>query len=62
MAQHINQKANKGQGHTSIVSFQYGLRGVQPFNWQAILQNILDELKASKYLSVSVNSTPDISC
>jgi hypothetical protein len=56
MAQHINPKANKGQGHTSYLSNM-----VCEDVAKRVLQNILDELKASKYLSVSVDSTPDIS-
>ncbi|CAB4013453.1 zinc finger MYM-type 1-like [Paramuricea clavata] len=60
MAQHINQKANKGQGHTSYLSNAVCEEFIHLMA-KRVLQNILDELKASKYFSVSVDSTPDIS-
>jgi hypothetical protein len=60
MAQHINPKANKGQGHTSYLSNMVCEEFIYLMA-KRVLQNILDELKASKYFSVSVDSTPDIS-
>jgi hypothetical protein len=60
MAQHINQKANKGQGHTLYLSNMVCEEFIHLMA-KRVLQNILDKLKASKYFSVSVDSTPDIS-
>ncbi len=51
MAQHISQRGTGARAH--VLFFQYSLRRAHQFN---VLEKILDELKAAKYLSVSVDS------
>ena len=59
LAEHIRKHANKGRGHTSYLSLTIceeviGLMG------QKVLSVIVSEIKAAKYYSISIDSTPDI--
>ncbi|XP_028404819.1 zinc finger MYM-type protein 5-like [Dendronephthya gigantea] len=56
LAQHINRNANKGKGHTSYLSKTICEKFIH-----LIREPIFTEVKAAKYFSVSVDSTPDIS-
>ena len=57
---HINQNANKGRGHTSYLSKTICDEFIQLMGKQ-VLDRIFAEVKSTKYFSVSVDSTPDVS-
>lgn len=60
LAAHIKKHANKGSGHTSYLSHVISeeLIGIMA---KKVMCSITDEVKAAKYFSISVDSTPDIS-
>ena len=58
IAQHIQQHANRGRGHTNYLSSTtceelIGLLG------ESVLGKIIEEVKEAKYFSITVDSTPD---
>ena len=60
LAEHINLYANKGKGHTSYLSKTTCEEFIENLG-TAVLDRIISELKACKYYSVSLDSTPDVS-
>ncbi|XP_046862046.1 zinc finger MYM-type protein 1-like [Xenia sp. Carnegie-2017] len=60
LAQHINRNANKGKGHTSYLSKTICEEFIQLMATR-VRKQIFTEVKAAKYFSVCVDSTPDIS-
>lgn len=60
LAEHINSYANKGKGHTSYLSKTTCEEFIENLG-TAVLDRIISELKACKYYSVSLDSTPDVS-
>ncbi|GBP15647.1 Zinc finger MYM-type protein 1 [Eumeta japonica] len=60
MAQHIQNHANKGKGHTSYLSKTICEEFIHLIA-SSILNQIICEIKRCKYYSVSLDSTPDIS-
>ncbi|XP_046856081.1 uncharacterized protein LOC124449178 [Xenia sp. Carnegie-2017] len=60
LAQHINRNANKGKGHTSYLSKTICEEFIQLMATR-VREQIFTEVKAAKYFSVCVDSTPDIS-
>ena len=60
LAQHVNHNANKGRGHTSYLSKTICEEFVDLMA-NRVQEHIITEVKAAKYFSVSVDSTPDIS-
>ncbi|XP_063802615.1 zinc finger MYM-type protein 1-like [Pseudophryne corroboree] len=60
LAEHIQMHANKGRGHVSYLSSTICDEFIEVIG-QQVLRQIITEIKTSKYYSVSVDSTPDIS-
>ena len=60
LAQHIHHNASKGRGHTSYLSKTICEEFIHLMG-NRLLNHIITELKSTKYFSVSVDSTPDIS-
>lgn len=60
IAQHIERFGNKGSGSTSYLSKTVYEEFVQLMG-KKVLQQIVTEIKKSKYYSIIVDSTPDIS-
>ena len=59
LAEHINCHANKGKGHTSYLSKTTCEEFIDLMG-TCVLDRIITEVKAHKFYSVSVDSTPDI--
>ena len=59
LAQHINRNANQGRGHTSYLSKTICEEFIDLMA-NRVQEQIITEVKAAKYFSVSVDSTPDI--
>jgi hypothetical protein len=60
LAQHINEHANQGRGHTSYLSKNICEEFIAVMATK-VLSTIVAEIVASRYFSVSVDSTPDMS-
>ncbi|XP_071578391.1 zinc finger MYM-type protein 1-like [Temnothorax nylanderi] len=60
LAQHINEHANRGRGHTSYLSKTI-CNELITIIADKTLEIIVNELKDAGYYSVSVDSTPDVS-
>lgn len=60
LSQHIQKHANQGKGHTSYLSKTISDELIILLA-EKTLDIIIDEVKAAKYYSVCVDSTPDIS-
>lgn len=60
LAAHIKKHANKGSGHTSYLSHVIS-EEVIGIMAEKVMSSITDEVKTTKYFSISVDSTPDIS-
>jgi hypothetical protein len=58
---HIAKYANRGKGHVSYLSSTVCEELVKLMG-QKVLDTILKEAKKAKYFSVSIDSTPDVSC
>ena len=59
LAQHINHNANQRQGHTSYLSKTI-CEELIDLMANRVKEQIISEVKATKYFSVSVDSIPDI--
>ena len=59
-AQHISHNANKGRGHTSYLSKTICEEFIDLMG-NRVFDHIVAEMMSTKYFSVSVDSTPDIS-
>ena len=59
LAEHIQRRANKGKGHVSYLSSTICNEFIELLG-QEVQQHIVSEVKAAKYYSISVDSTPDI--
>ena len=59
LAEHIRKYANKGRGHTSYLSSTICEEIIRLMG-QKVLSVIVTEIKAAKYYSISIDSTPDI--
>ena len=59
LAQHINHNANQGRGHTSYLSKTICEEFIDLMA-NRVQEQIITEIKAPKYFSVSVDFTPDI--
>ena len=60
MAEHIKAHANKGKGHTLYLSKTIYKEFISLIG-SSVLDSIVCELKNSKYYTISLDSTPDIS-
>ncbi|XP_014678126.1 PREDICTED: zinc finger MYM-type protein 1-like [Priapulus caudatus] len=60
LAQHIQQHANKGTGHTNYL-FSTTCEELIAIMETHVLDNIVGRVKEAKYFSVTVDSTPDAS-
>lgn len=60
LSEHIKKYANKGKGHTSYLS-STTCEELITLMGDKLLDTIIEELKASKFYSISVDSTPDVS-
>jgi len=60
LAEHIGRHANKGRGHTSYLSSTVCEELINVMG-QKVLDVIIAEVKAAKFFSISVDSTPDVS-
>lgn len=60
LATHIDKFGNKGKGFTSYLSFNIFEKFITIMADQ-VLRVIIEEIKKSKYFSIIVDSTPDIS-
>ena len=60
LAQHISRNANKGRGHTSYLSDTICEEFIELMG-NRVFDHIVTELKPTKYFSLSVDPTPDIS-
>ena len=60
LAEHIRKNANQGRGHTSYLS-STTCEEIILIMGQQVFSKIMSEVRSSKFFSVSVDSTPDIS-
>ena len=60
LAEHIQQRANKGRGHISYLSSTICDEFILIISDQ-LMRQVIQETKDAKYYSVSVDSTPDVS-
>lgn len=60
LAEHLQQRANKGRGHISYLSSTICDEFVLIIHHE-LMKQIIQEIKDAKYYSVSVDSTPDVS-
>ena len=59
LAEHIQKKVNKSEGHVSYFSSTVCKEFIDTIATK-VLDNMISEIKQAKYYSVSVDSTPDI--
>ena len=59
LSEHINAHGNKGKGHTSYLSKDVCEEFISLIGAK-ILDQIISEIKKSKYYSISLDSTPDL--
>jgi hypothetical protein len=59
LAEHIQRRANKGRGHVSYLLSTICNKFIELLG-QEVRRHIVEEVKAAKYYSVSVDSTPDV--
>lgn len=60
LSEHISKYGNPGKGSTSFLSFSIYEKFIKIMS-EKVINIIVDEIKLSKYFSISIDSTPDIS-
>ncbi|XP_050065497.1 uncharacterized protein LOC126554459 [Aphis gossypii] len=60
LSEHISKYGNPGKGNTSYLSFSTYEQFIKIMS-EKVINTIVDEIKTSKYFSISIDSTPDIS-
>lgn len=60
LSEHISKYGNPGKGNTSYLSFSTYEQFIKIMS-EKVINTIVDEIKSSKYFSISIDSTPDIS-